>query len=70
MRRPVEDLPPSDQRADKGARKAGLWAIIIGALVLGITLAALEFGGRADEDRYNQPARGSDMPTPAAPAAP
>lgn len=47
---PNEVLPPSDRRADKGMRKTGFWAIVIGAVVLGIAALVLEAVRPAEKD--------------------
>jgi hypothetical protein len=62
---PTETRAPSDRRADIGPRKVGLWAIVIGALVLGIVLAALDFAGRAEREGQDDRERRSVTPTPA-----
>jgi hypothetical protein len=41
---------PSDRRADKGRLKAGFWAIVIGFLVLGIAVIALDLTRPAEKD--------------------
>ena len=51
----TEERAPSDRRADIGPRKAAVWAIILGTLVLGIVLAALDFAGRAEREEQKHP---------------
>ena len=58
----TEERAPSDRRAHKGPRKVGLWAIVIGVLVVGVVLAALDFAGRAERERNQPPV---DHPAPA-----
>lgn len=59
----TEERLPGDRRADIGARKAGMWAIAVGALILGIVLVALEFTGRAE--REDAPVDHRSTPAPA-----
>jgi hypothetical protein len=47
---PTEVRPPSDRRADKGMRKTGFWAIVLGVLLLGIVAVALEVARPAETD--------------------
>jgi hypothetical protein len=54
-RPPTEERSPSERRADKGPRRMGLWAIVVGTLVLGIVLAALDFAGRAEREQHQPP---------------
>jgi len=62
---PTEERAPSDRRADIGPRKAGVWAIVLGALIVGIVLAALDFAGRAKRDQQPHPVDENAAPTPA-----
>jgi hypothetical protein len=48
---PTEVIPPSERRADKGFRKLGFWAIVIGGLLLGIAAVALEWARPAENDQ-------------------
>lgn len=65
---PTEERAPSDRRADIGPRKAGVWAIVLGTLLLGIVLAALDFAGRAERDEQKHPVDENAAPA-TAPAA-
>jgi hypothetical protein len=49
----TEERAPSDRRADKG---------VIGVLVVGVVLAALDFAGRGEQERNQPPV---DRPAPA-----
>ena len=60
----TEERLPGDRRADIGARKAGMWAIAVGALILGIVLVALEFGGRSERE-HEAPVDHRATPAPA-----
>ena len=53
---PAGDVrPPTDQRADKGKRRVGLYAIVIAAIVLGIAFVALDLAGPGEENRDKHP---------------
>lgn len=52
----TEERSPDERRADKGPRRAGLWGIVIGVLILGVVLVAIEFSGRDERERNDPPA--------------
>jgi len=53
---PAGDVrPPAEQRADKGNRRVGLYALVIAVVVIGATLVALDGTRPGEEKRNNQP---------------
>lgn len=51
-----EVLPLSERRADKGMRRTGFWAIVIGVLALGLVAIVLEITRPADANVHTNPA--------------